>query len=220
MPTITQRLSVSIGGVSISGTTERTADGQVSAGSISLPAAASGTLSARTSDTAGTLTLGSGHGIVTGNTIDIFWTDANGYVHCAHGCTVGTVSGTSVPFTGASFDSAAPTSAAVSALPAQDTAVTADVQTEVDFVFDGDDCELCVIQSTRKGHFELEDAPGSGSATITSAVLAANEEWSYKSRQNLSNPLTGNMIYKLKVSNGDSSNAATVKAAALFDSTP
>ena len=44
----------------------------------SLAAGKAGTLSTRTDNTDGTLTLGSGHGITDGQVISIFWTDANG----------------------------------------------------------------------------------------------------------------------------------------------
>ncbi|MBK9128182.1 MAG: hypothetical protein IPM13_10320 [Phycisphaerales bacterium] len=58
-----------------------------------------GTLTTRTSDTAGTLTMESGHGIATGNTIHVYW-DGGKRI----GVTVGTVSGTSVPISGGSGD--------------------------------------------------------------------------------------------------------------------
>jgi hypothetical protein len=61
-----------------------------------LAAAKGGTLTTRTSDTAGTLTMSSGHGITDGQVIDIYW--STGQVTSA---TVGTVATNSVPFTGA-----------------------------------------------------------------------------------------------------------------------
>lgn len=82
----------------------------------SIPAAKAGTLSTRTSDSVGTLTLGAGHGIETGNVITIFW----GSVGYRRLVTVGTVSGTSVPLTN---------SGSGDVLPDQGTAVTVMVPT-------------------------------------------------------------------------------------------
>jgi hypothetical protein len=76
-----------------------------------LPVAQAGSLTTRTSNTAGTLTMNSlSHGITTGSTIDIYWTGGQ-----CRGATVGTVAGNSVPFTGATG----------TVLPAAATAITA-----------------------------------------------------------------------------------------------
>jgi hypothetical protein len=90
----------------------------------SVAAAKAGTLATRSSATAGTLTLGSGHGITDGQRIDIYF--SGGY---AYGATVGTVSGTSVPFTGA----VGTAGTGGEALPAQTSAVTACVANEESF---------------------------------------------------------------------------------------
>lgn len=205
MPISTVNITVSVGGVTVQGQAPRTAEGQISQ-TVELPAADSGTLSTRTSDTAGTLTLGSGHGVSTGDTIDIFWV-ASGVLKCAYGATVGTVVGTSVPFTGASGD----------VLPAVDSAVTADVVVEINVDFDGDDAKIVILQSNRQGHFDFQD---SGDASLEQDKLEANEPWFYVSDLGYTNPLAGNPVDALLLSNKDSANAATVKLGVLYDSTP
>ena len=205
MATNSINITGSIGGITIQGTVSRTAEGQISQ-EVSLAAADAGTLTTRTSDTAGTLTMDSAsHGISTGDEIDIFWTDSDGDAKCAYGATAGTVSGTSVPFTGASGD----------ALPVVDSEVTADVVTEVDVDFDGDNLEEILLQSTRKGHFDFVD---STPTSLHQAKLAASEPWLWFSSMGYDNPLAGNPVDKLKLSNGDSDNAATVKLGVLYDS--
>ncbi len=213
---ITDRGVVSIGGLSITSVATRSIEGsQPGLGPYTLAAADAGSLTTRASDTAGTLTMTSeDHGISTGDVIDIFWTDANSRAQCAYGCTVGTVSTTSVPFTGASFDTGTNDA---SVLPAQDTSVTADEQTEIIEVFDGDNLEFIILHSTRKGHFEFEEAASSGGSTICSGKLTANEAWRWISDQGITNPLTGQPVQKIKVSNGDSSNSATLKGGYLHD---
>ena len=67
-----------------------------------------GTLTVRTDNTSGQITLNAGHGIVTGQLFDLFWSGG-----ARSGCIAGAVSGNNVPFSGGTGDN----------LPAQDTAV-------------------------------------------------------------------------------------------------
>lgn len=112
----------SVGGVSINGVVSRSSEG-ILGQSPTLPAAQAGTMS-RTSDTAGTLTMATGHGLLEGQVVDIYW--ATG---CCYGATLGVVTVNSIPFTGAAGD-AVPVGTA--------TAVTVAVQTEIAAPFDGD----------------------------------------------------------------------------------
>ena len=63
-------------------------------------AAKAGTLSTRTNNTDGTLTMGASHGITTGAIIDLYWLVSGTTYAYRHGVVVGTVSGTSVPISG------------------------------------------------------------------------------------------------------------------------
>lgn len=202
MPTATISVSGSIGGVAVQGTVNRTAEGQQSH-EVTLAAGKTGTLSTRTSDTAGTLTMSGGHGITDGLVIDIYWTDANGDPQVAYGATVGTVSVNSVPFTGA----------AGTALPVQTTAIVACVVTEINADFDGDDVEAIIASANRNGHVKFID---SGAAVLKAQLLKAGEPWYWVNGQGIARPITGNPVDKIVVSNGDSTNAATLKVATLY----
>ncbi len=83
-----------------------------------LAAAKVGQLTTRTSASVGTLTMASGHGIITGDRLDIYWTGGT-----RTGVTVGTVASLSVPFTVGSGDD----------LPDNLTAVTAMVPSSEPF---------------------------------------------------------------------------------------
>ncbi len=64
-------------------------------------------LTTRTSATAGTITAPSGHGVTTGASIDVYWMEViSGYntARIRRNVTVGTVSGTSIPFSGGEGD--------------------------------------------------------------------------------------------------------------------
>lgn len=209
MPTATYGASLSVGGVSINKSIIRTAD-HPNTYEVSLPAAEAGTLSTRTSDTVGTITMSSGgHTIQTADTIDIFWSGGVRY-----GVTVGTVSGTSVPFSLGAGDN----------LPAQSTAVTVDEQVTVNTQIDGDAIAIIGIvmenpdsAATSNGHIDMRDA---GGATIEEIDLTANVPQIWDITGGAANVFTGNAITNTKAGNGDATNAMTLKILSLEDSTP
>ena len=66
--------------------------------SKNLPAAKTGDLTTRTDNDTGTLTMDPGHGISTGNKLDVYWVDpTTGEEKSRVNMTVGTVSGNTVP---------------------------------------------------------------------------------------------------------------------------
>jgi hypothetical protein len=87
--------------------------------SPTLAAAKTGTLTTRTDNDTGTLTMTAGHGITTGQTLDVYWAGGQ-----RRGMTVGTVATNSVPIDGGAGDN----------LPANTTAITAMVPTSVPFL--------------------------------------------------------------------------------------
>ena len=199
MPIGTIASNVALAGISIQSSITRTDTGQISH-EVTPAAANAGTLSTRTSDTAGTLTLGASHDISTGDVIDIYWSGG-----VAYGATVGTVSGTSVPFTGASGD----------VLPAEDSAITADEQIEINTDFDGDDMSMLAVVSTLRGHVCFCEDDGT---VLAAQELTANEGWTWASDTGVTNPLTGNPVGKVLLTNGASTGASTTKIGVLYDS--
>lgn len=99
-----------------------------------IAAAQPGSLTTRVGNTSGTLTMtNAGHGIITGQTVDLFWA-GGGYAYSA---TVGTVSGTSVPITavGGGVN-----------LPAQGTTINVGIRSSDPFNIVGNNLQaLCVI---------------------------------------------------------------------------
>lgn len=210
MPSITYASSISGGGVTIqSPAVVRTGSASIGL-EESLPAAETGSLTTRTDDDTGTITMDSGgHGITTGATVDVYW---DGGVQYA--CTVGTVSGTSVPIDTGSGDN----------LPPQDTDVTVVVVTEPNISIDGDNVEILAITfetadtSLRTAaHIQFLD---SGDAEIAEIDLVANTPQVWDIAGGSANPFTGNAITKAICSNGNSSTAGTLKIAGVADATP
>lgn len=171
---------------------------------IPLPAGKDGDLTTRTSDTVGELTMDSAsHGITTGAIIDIYWSGGVRY-----GVTVGTVSGTAVPFSLGSGDN----------LPADETAIVATVQVTFQCPVDGDAVEIfgailsCPGDTAAVGHLQLQDTGDAEIAEfdlleVSDALGLAN---AYDITGGDANPLTGNPITQGLASNGSSTAEATL----------
>lgn len=166
MPTLHYDTLLTGLGSSIGGRTSRTNDMGFTA-EIAVPAGKAGTLSTRTDNETGTLTLGSGHGITTGATIDLFWDGGARYT-----ITVGTVSGTSVPI-------GADNAGTGDNLPTQATAIVASTRTSFAVPITCDEVDLIAVELAydatadfNKGfaRFDRPDDPG----TFTDVLLTGN----------------------------------------------
>jgi hypothetical protein len=121
-------------------------------------AAQTGTLTTRTDDNTGVATLSTGHGIVSTDVVDVYWSGGVRYGMVA------TVSTNAVSLEGGAGDN----------LPAQSTPVTVVKQTAVEVNFDGDTLKIIGIfyrntsDTGAKAHLDLQDA---GDATIKEVDL-------------------------------------------------
>ena len=209
MATATYSSVIQIGSINVNRTRTYTTDAEISV-NPSLVVAQAGSLTTRTDNDTGTITMSSGgHTIATGNTVDVYWDGGVQY-----GVTVGTVSGTAVPIDLGSGDN----------LPAQDTAVTVVVQQAVTCNIDGDNASLVVFylvpssdSDTTVAHLDMVD---SGGSTILELDLVAGVPRIYDIAAGDSNALTGNPITSIKASQAGTDAARVVKIAAVYDSTP
>jgi len=191
----------SIAGLTIQGVISRNGEGQVGA-QVALGAGEAGTLKTRIDDDEGTFTV-SGHTFQVGDVVDIYWGGGVRY-----GMVVSAVNGDDFTAGGAGGPGAG------DSLPAQDTAIVADEQVEVDIDFDGDSMTLIVVHSTRRAHVDFID---SGAASLKAVELTANEPWMWAD-QGFTRPITGNPVDKALISNGDPQNAATLTIGVRLDS--
>jgi len=201
----TVTIVISASGVTIQGVISREASGGVPPQNKALDAGNSGTLSTRTNDTDGELTLESGHDIETGDVICIGWT-TSGVVSCARLATVGTVSGNTVPFSGATGD----------VLPTQGTSIVADEVVDLDADWDGDKATLFGAQfKDGAGIAIYED---SGNNVLKAFVAqAAQDVMLYWSNSTLTNPITGNAVDEVRIANL-SAVANTYKQTGIYQS--
>lgn len=211
MPSVTITQSITGGGVSIQPLAIVRSNSGPIALEDTLPAAKTGSLTTRTDDDTGELTMSSGHGITTGQVIDIYW---NGGVQ--YGVTVGTVATNVVPIDGGIGDN----------LPAQGTAITAVVQSSINLAIDGDNADVVSImletvdKSLRTAaHVQFRDAANDEIAEID---LVANIPKVWDIAGGSSNPFTGDPITNLKASqaNSTSTETYTLKIVGIQDASP
>lgn len=212
MATGTYSVTVNAGGLSIGRTIVRNADG-TAAVEVAVPASPAGTLTTRTDNETGTITMASGsHGITTASVVDLFWSGGARF-----GVTVGTVSGTTVPI-------GADNSGTGDNLPIATTALVVSPRTAFNVAIDGDEALLVGIEQTyaaanetAQSRLTLLDAV---SSAITNITLAANTPRAWDLAGGDANSFTGNPIASGRISNGSSTNAATLRIAVLQDATP
>lgn len=205
MPIAQIALNVTVGGVSIAKNWTRSGE-HPNPYEVTLPVAQDGDLTTRTDDDTGVVTMDdAGHGIITGDKVDVYWDGGVRYGMDA------TVSGTAVTLDGG----------AGANLPADESPVVCCVQVDIPTQIDGDLCQLFVASleyadttSVKLGHIDLQDA---GPATIAEKDLEANVPLFVDLGSDLANLLTGNPITSCKASHNDTANTATLKIATLED---
>jgi len=167
-----------------------------------VPVAKNGTLTTRSSGTAGTATMDStSHGINTGDKLDLYWLDADGKQQMCRGATAGSVSGASVPFTGASG----------TALPAASTVIQAAVVQvySIDIVGDnlaalmaGTDFAACQIV--------LIDSGGPTELLVINLPGGESYEWAGE----FTNPLAGDTCDTVHMTHNDLVTVRSVRVSA------
>lgn len=210
MATATYGASLTCGGVAIQQTINRSGD-HPQAYEVALPVGKAGTLSTRTNDTDGELTVTTGHGIITGDIIDIYWSDGMCYKATA-GTVAGAPADTAIPFTGGTGD----------VLPTQGVAIVVTEQVIINTQIDGDAIQIAGVcletsETAGKGHIDCQD---SAHASIEEIDLVANVPKIWDVAGGIANVFTGNPITHSHASNGSATVAATLKFLSLEDSTP
>ena len=179
---------------------------------VTLPAGKSGTLTTRTDDNTGVVTVASGHGITASDTVDVYWATGRRY-----GVDVTTAGATTLDIDLGSGDN----------LPAQSTAVVIVKQVVVNKAIDGDNVEIIGFLATLAAdtgfgvRITFFDAvSGGGSAVGNGIDLDPNSPFVLDIEGGATNLLTGSPILSFVASNGDGSNACTLKIQGLQDVTP
>lgn len=170
-----------------------------------LAAAKTGTLTTRTNNTDGTLTMSGGHGITTGARLDLYWTNSDGTFGHRRGITVGTVSTNSVPISGGAGDN----------LPSASTAITAQVPTQLSVVVTGNSVVCIAAQCATGGLLVFTDDSNVelGYAFLTSS----GPSYCWTSTDGGTNPLAGDSVTRAYVSQPNGASAPTFFGAVQYN---
>lgn len=198
--TATVKTTVNVGGLSFAGdTATREAAGQISQ-QPTLPAGKAGTLTTRTDNDTGVATLGAGHGIITGDKVDVFWDGGLRYGMDA------TVAGNAVTVDAGAGDN----------LPAQATDLVVCKPVALELDVDGDQLKALGAFFGKRGHVRFLDG---SAATLLSIPLAASVPYSWISDAAVANPLEGDVVGSVLMSCGDASAGGPMSLGILYDPT-
>jgi hypothetical protein len=191
----TVTISSQIAGITITGTSRRgsTTDGGEENKQALLAAGSAGTLSTRTDDDTGTVTLSAGHGQATG-VYDVYW--SNGIRRSM----AGTVTSNSLALDGGVGDN----------LPAQDTAVVVDEQQVLDLDYTAAEILLAVFGASRRGSVEFQESDESPILSLEVGRDNAGEAWAWRSTIDGATPFTAD-VGRVVVSNGSSAGTNQIK---------
>lgn len=194
--------TVSVDGTEFMTVSTPTASGKIVRGAT-LAAAKTGTLTTRTDDNTGTLTMSGGHGISTGNKIHLYWTNADGSRGFAY-TVAGTVSVNSVPIDTGAGD----------VLPPATTAITAMVPTNYDFPVEFANLVLLAFRCDQPAYAVVRQSGG----TVEEAIEVTGEAGSYSwgSADGTTNPLAAD-VTQVDISHGDATASRSVKIVALVN---
>ena len=174
---------------------------------ISLPAGTAGTLTTRTDDNTGIVTVAS-HSITISDTVDVYWSTGRRY-----GVDVTAQDATTISIDLGAGDN----------LPTTSTAVVIVKQVPFNLAIDGDNAKIVGVS------YEVAGGGGYGCRvtlfdsaddTITGLDLDANVPNVVDIEGGQTNPYTGDQITDGVASNGSSSTAAVLKVQAIVDATP
>lgn len=190
---LTIRKSLPIAGNSFEQNKQVTVNYEASAPATLAPAK-TGTLTTRTNNSDGTLTMTAGHGFLTGQRLDLYWTGGS-----RRGVVIGTVSVNSVPISGGSGDN----------LPNSATAITGMVPTSFPFSFTGDDLLVLAFYSGAIGMMTIVDDADSEILNWYNEGETVREWDTYNGEDN---PVAGDVPFSVYLSHGNSTASFPVYA--------
>ena len=164
-----------------------------------LPAGKPGSLTTRTDDDTGVATLSTGHGIVSEDTVDVYWAGGMRYGMVA------TVATNAVTIEGGAGDN----------LPLALTAVVVTKQVVIDLVFTGNKALAIIAHCTTRANIEFQQAAGT---SIKQRNLTAGRAWIWDVDDGYTNPLANAAVGKIVASNGDAATTAELTIIIPYDS--
>lgn len=171
----------------------------------SVPAAKAGSLTTRTDNDTGTLTMDAGHGITTGVKLDVYWQNADLTYGSRSNMTVGTVATNSVPIDGGTGDN----------LPLAAVAVTAAVPHVENAVVDGDNLSAILCRSNDSQAI-FTFCQTDGTTVLLTVRLAAGASYIWNDQSGITNPLAATDVGTIRSSHANTA-AETMYAALAYN---
>ena len=164
----------------------------ITANPASVTIAQPATLTTHTTNTTGTITMtNSGHGITTGQRVDLYWTGGQCY-----GAVVGTVSGNTVPIASVSGGSN---------LPASSTAIIVAPTVSCAFNCTGNNLQGFIVSSPQLSYFVFN----SGSGDLYAALVSGGFVSGWKLGNTSANPLAGDTVTTVYMSHNNTTQAVS-----------
>jgi hypothetical protein len=193
---VTINLTRSVSGFIAAGETEALTDNEGILCQPTLLPAQPSVLTTRTSATVGTLTMtNTNHGIITGQRIDLYWAGGQ----CSN-VLVGTVAGTSVPFTTATN------------LPIATTAINVGIPVQVACVVTVNNVSAIVLVALQSGYFVFD----AGTTDDFSAYVPAGQMYVWKIGDVAANPLATFAITSVWISQSNTAVGSSGQQASLL----
>jgi hypothetical protein len=178
--------TIQVPGLTIVGATPVSANVGIDPVDIYVSSGVQGTLSTRTNDTGGIVTLPDGHGIVTGNLVDLHWNGGSRYGMTA------TVAGDAVTLAGGNGDPVR------DVLPVQGTAIVAMLPLSLPVSFNGANVALVGAGANQQARVTFLNAAGT---VLFSVHIYAGSAWGWAAGQGTTTPIDG-IVSQVMVSNG------------------
>jgi hypothetical protein len=191
-------LKTTVAGISIASEVNRTEEVETSF-SATPDAGKAGTLTTRTDDDTGVVTIASGHGITTSDTVAIFWPGGS-----RHGMAVSASAATTI-----TIDSGAGT-----VLPVATTAVVIAKESTHDLAIVGDDIVVLAIGSAKRASVNFLDGTD---ASLLRYDMTAKEGRLWFTDHGVTNPLAGDTVASVVLACGETT-ASEIRIGVLIDS--
>jgi hypothetical protein len=204
--------SINIGGLRIQSSINRSAEGVLSDVVGSTDGLTNGIPGAFDTASGGVDGLPTGHGLAPSNVVDLYWLDADGNPMSNRGQVVNVASTNAVTFSGGSPSG--------DTLPADDTVIYVGLELTINRAFNGDKVEVLAAMATYGGVVSfwtvstevlaVKLAPPSGSPG------SGGEAYVWQAGQAITNPLAGQSITKIVVSNVGQFDGGVITVAELI----
>lgn len=202
MSAVTFTASAAFGNISPSISATTNGGGVVSQSpDTALPVAQAGTLTTRTSNTAGVVTLAATPNVDDGDTVTLSW----GTNSFRHGCDVTAVSGNLVTVSGGIGD----------ALPAADTAIKVSKEVVLDVDIPGDRLQVLVLSASANTYMAFDETTGT-TTPIDEYNCPAGGGYFWYTGSQYTNPFVGVTIGAVLVANLDTASESTVSLGAHY----